>query len=421
MTAQDQNPTGAILTDLNDVKDLSEAWLWPGRIPLGAITTIVGYGGEGKSFFSCAVASIVSRGGTFCDGPAAPLGSVVVMAGEDLPAKLKKRYEVNGADLKKITLIEGRRIFTNQGPIEWTITLRDIDVIRAAIHQRGDTKLLIVDPIGDFIPGVNSDKDNEVRALLNPLAQLAKEYSLAVLLICHRKKSAGDRADNAALGSVAFTAKARAVHHVMVDPDDDAHPSTRRRLLLPGKLNDQEQALGIAFRIKAPDGLVEWDSTPVALTADAAMRLAAAKAKADRSSDPNALIDAVAWLRESLKEGPRAARELISEAKAEGVGSAPLRRAREKLSVTSVKQSFRGGFIWQLPNTPLSSEPISESVPAEAPTATTSTEAPPIPADSPAKTAPPSLKGEMLKRLQLKITPISRQNAKMRSEDARQP
>src|SRR5436190_12537445 len=109
MSATHPNPTGAILTDLHDVQDLSQAWLWPGRIPFGAITTIVGYGGEGKSFFSCAVAAIVSRGGKFCDGAAAPLGSVVVMAGEDLPAKLKKRYEVNGADLKKVTLIEGRR------------------------------------------------------------------------------------------------------------------------------------------------------------------------------------------------------------------------------------------------------------------------------------------------------------------------
>lgn len=362
MPSPDYNPTGAILTDLHDVKDLSQTWLWPGRIPLGAITTIVGYGGEGKSFFSCAVASIVSRGRTFCDGAAAPLGSVVVMAGEDLPAKLKKRYEVNGADLKKVTLIEGRRIFTNQGPIEWTITLRDIDVIRAAIQQRGDTKLLIVDPIGDFIPGVNSDKDNEVRALLNPLAQLAKEFSLAVLLICHRKKSAGDRADNAALGSVAFTAKARAVHHVMVDPDDDAHPSTRRRLLLPGKLNDQEQATGIAYRIKAPDGLVEWDSKPLTITADAAMRLAAAKAKAERASDPQALSDAENWLRGALTTGARAARDVILEGKVEGLTARMLRRAREKLGVQSVRNGFQSGYIWELP-TQTEDKATSPSIP----------------------------------------------------------
>ncbi len=340
---------GPILTSLHDVEEITESWLWPGRIPLGAITTIVGFGGEGKSFYSCAVASAVSRGAKFCDGADAPLGSVVVMAGEDLPHKLKKRYEANGADLKKVTLLEGQRVYTRSGITETNITLRDIDLIRIAVDRAGDCKLLIIDPIGDFIPGVNSDKDNEVRALLNPITHLAKERNLAVLLICHRKKSAGDRADNAALGSVAFTAKARAVHHVLVDPNDDAHTSTRRRLILPGKMNDMVQATGLAYRIREPNGLIEWDKDPVTMTADQAMQVASAKAKSDRTSDPRALSDAENWLQAALAEGPRSARELMAEAKAEGVAARTLRRARERLGVLHAKVAFRGGFVWRLP------------------------------------------------------------------------
>ena len=284
--------TGPILNPLDQIEIIEGAWLWPSRIPLGAITTLVGFGGEGKSFLACAVASTISRGGTFPDSAPAPQGGVVIMAGEDSPSKLRLRYTANGADLSEVKLLQGQRIYTKHGLIETNITLRDIDQIRAAVDQTPNIKLLIVDPIGDFIPGINSDKDNEVRALLNPLAQLAHERQLAVLLICHRKKGGGDRADNAALGSVAFTSKARAVHHVILDPYDTAHPSERRRFFLPGKMNDQQQSQGLAFKILAPDGVVQWEPEPAFQSADALMQYTAAKARAERAADPTCLSDA---------------------------------------------------------------------------------------------------------------------------------
>ena len=52
------------------------------------------------------------------------------------PANSSKRYEANGADLEKLTLLEGQRIYTKSGPIETNITLRDIDLIRDAVEPR---------------------------------------------------------------------------------------------------------------------------------------------------------------------------------------------------------------------------------------------------------------------------------------------
>ena len=348
------SPIGPILSPLDQIEIVEGAWLWPGRIPLGAITTLVGYGGEGKSFLACAVASAVSRGGAFPDGAPAPQGGVVIMAGEDSPSKLRLRYTANGADLSQVKLLQGQRIYTKNGLVEICVTLRDMDQIRAALDQTPNIKLLIVDPVGDFIPGINSDKDNEVRALLNPLAQLAQERQLAVLLICHRKKGAGDRADNAALGSVAFTSKARAVHHVILDPYDTAHPAARRRLFLPGKMNDQQQSQGLAFKIISPDGpasagIVEWEKDTIENSADAVIQYAAAKARANRSTNPDAITDAIRWLTEALKEGPRPVRDLASDAKVEGIGAYPLRRARESLGVLHSKIGSRGIYIWELP------------------------------------------------------------------------
>jgi putative DNA primase/helicase len=340
---------GPILSPLDQIEIESDLWLWPGRIPLGAITTIVGFGGEGKSFLACAVASALSRGGTFPDGSPAPQGAAVIMAGEDSPSKLRQRYNANGADLGQVKLLQGQRIYTKHGLVETNITLRDIDQIRIAIEQTPNLKLLIVDPIGDFIPGINSDKDNEVRAILNPLAQLAQERKLAVLMICHRKKGAGDRADSAALGSVAFTSKARAVHHVILDPYDTAHPADRRRLFLPGKMNDQKQTRGLAFKILAPDGVMEWEKDPITNSADAVMQYAAAKSRAERNNDPQALTETEAWLREALNQGPRRASDLLNEARLEGIPARTLRYAKLRLGVTHSRVAARGAYVWSPP------------------------------------------------------------------------
>ncbi len=375
------NSYGPILTPFKTIEIEHNAWLWPARIPLGAITTLVGFGGEGKSFLACSIACTVSRGGTFADGTTAPQGAVVVMAGEDLPSKLRTRYEANGADLDALTLLEGQRIYTKSGPVETNITLRDIDLIRDAVNQTSNVKLLIVDPIGDFIPGINSDKDNEVRALLNPLAQLAKEKSLAVLLICHRKKGAGDRADNAALGSVAFTAKARAVHHLILDPYDASHPSERRRLFLPGKLNDEQQSKGLAFKIRAPEGVIEWEADPITSTADAIMHFAAAKARAERTNNPTALNETESWLREALQHGPRRVSELVTEARMEGIQPRTLRDAKFRLGVTHTRLPSRGAYVWSPPAVWPDSSPASP--PPTATIATSHESSPPSPPPPP--------------------------------------
>jgi hypothetical protein len=43
MSAQ---PYGPIVTDLDQVQLQNETWLWPNRIPLGAITTLINFGDD---------------------------------------------------------------------------------------------------------------------------------------------------------------------------------------------------------------------------------------------------------------------------------------------------------------------------------------------------------------------------------------
>jgi putative DNA primase/helicase len=352
-TASDQQQSsskpGPILLRFDHIDGRDEPWLWQGRIPLGSITTLVGYGGEGKSLLSSAIAAHVTRGTPFIDHTPCPQGAVVVLAGEDRPKTLKKRYETSGADIAKVHLLRGQLVYNRRDLTEVAITLRDIDAIRVALEQVGDCKLLIVDPIGDFIPGIDSNKDNEVRSLLSPLAALAEEHELAVLMISHRKKNSGDRADNMALGSVAFTAKARSVLHLMADPTDQ-RCAGKRKLILPGKCNDADPPLGLAFEITPPDGKIEWASEPTTLTATEALRIAYAKHKANHGPDAEARLEAEAFLRSALQNGPRWAKELFAEAKeGEGISQMTLRRAQKRLGVVSYRPRTPGAWAWRIP------------------------------------------------------------------------
>ena len=58
----------AIMRAFSQIKPEALKWLWPGRIPLGKVTLLVGDPGLGKSLVTIDIAASVSRGMSFPDG-----------------------------------------------------------------------------------------------------------------------------------------------------------------------------------------------------------------------------------------------------------------------------------------------------------------------------------------------------------------
>src|SRR5579885_3630284 len=204
---------GPVLTCLADVAPRAVSWLWPGRIPLGRITLLVGRPGEGKSFVTLDAAARVSTGTPWPDGGACPRGSVLLLTAEDGAADtIRPRLDAHNADLKRVHLLSAVRRAGGKGDTcERLATLSDVDAVEAALARLADCKLVVVDPVGSFLGGqVDAHRDNEVRGVLAPLAALAEKRGPAVLVVAHRRKSAGGSADDLALGSRAFTGIARA-------------------------------------------------------------------------------------------------------------------------------------------------------------------------------------------------------------------
>lgn len=238
---------GPVLVCLADVEPREVQWLWPGRVPLGRITLLVGRPSEGKSFLTTDMAARITSGRLWPDGTACPSGSVILVCAEDDPGDtIRPRLDAHLADVSRVHLLSAvRRISDNGQPHEVLFTLADVVALEAALQTHPDCKLIVVDPIGSFLGGkTDAHRDNEVRGVLAPVARLAEKYGPAVLVVAHRRKGAGSIADDLALGSRAFTGIARAVWHLSRDSSDKG-----RRLLLPGKNNLAPEGSGLAFRI----------------------------------------------------------------------------------------------------------------------------------------------------------------------------
>ncbi len=321
-----------ILIRADSIQPSNVAWLWLKRIPLGRITLLVGNAGDGKSFLTMDITARVTTGAEWPDGTTPDPGSVILISAEDDPADtIRPRLTAQGADLTKVHLLQ-------------QITLDDVDTIEAAIKEAEDCKLVVVDPIGDFLV-TNANSEIHVRQALQPINELASVFGVAVLLVAHPSKAGAKSADDRVLGSRAFTAVARAVWHLIRDAEDES-----RRLLLPGKNNLAPANTGLAFSICGSPARVEWETEPVDISADDA--LAALRNRKSKPGPPRTeVIRASKWLREALAQGPRTANELTDEWTNGHSGSEKtLERAKKELSVKSEKKGDPNCWIWSLPS-----------------------------------------------------------------------
>lgn len=339
--------TAPVIVRLADVHPEAVRWLWPGRIARGKLTLLAGDPGLGKSFVSLDLAARVSVGSPWPDDPStrAPQGSVVLLSAEDdLGDTIRPRLDAAGADVKRIHALTTVTVKDDKGEYSRPVDLtRDLEHVEAAIKQAGDCKLVVIDPISAYLGGTDSHKNAEVRGMLTPLAELAAKHDVALLAITHLRKSAGP-AVYRSMGSLAFTAAARAVWVVTKDNEDE-----QRRLVLPVKNNIAPDVNGLAYRIEPyGDGgaaVVVWEADTVTISADEAL----ASERGGDDGETSALAEAIDWLRHTLADGPHPGNEVKSEAKLDGIALRTLDRAKAKLGVKAAPEGLRGPWVWRLP------------------------------------------------------------------------
>jgi hypothetical protein len=356
-----QAAVGPVLLNMANVAAEAVHWLWPRHIAIGCLTLIVGAPGNGKSYATIDLTARITTGMPWPDGAPCPAGGVVLVSPEDDPGQvIRPRLDAAGADVSRVTLIDGVRVAGDNGrTVERGYSLDDLPATEQAIDATPGCRLLVIDPVGSVMGGdVDGHRDNEVRSVLAPLAKLAREKGIAVVLVLHTRKSGGGTADDRALGSRGFVGIARAVHHVIPQSND----ADTLRYFLPGKINVGKKPPGLAFRITGEPAAVAWEPEPVTLTADAAYRLA--DGFGDDASDANdddadavasALFDAECVLGRLLIDGPRpcgdrtkpGAGTIRAEARDAGVSERTLQRAKAAINAGAYRE--HGVWHWRLP------------------------------------------------------------------------
>lgn len=329
----------ADVVTLADVEKRKIRWLWSQKIPRGMFTILSGKGDTGKSYVTFDLAARLSTGTAWPDLPDAPIDAadVVLLAGEDgLHDVVRPALECAGANLDRIHVIRGvyRTVDADLSRFDLASDIRPLE--RTIVERRA--ALCIVNPLNSYMGRTDIHRDNEIRNVLDPLADMAERTGCAVVGVHHHRKGASDASD-APLGSTGFRNICRVMLTVAADPDDPT-----RRLFMVTKGNVIRHKTHLAFELVSseddPDyAVVRWVHGAVDVDPDVVL-----------GGRPGTKTEtAESWLLGILARGDMPESEIRRQAELDGVTAWALKQAKKQLGVQSRTEGFQGPSIWTLP------------------------------------------------------------------------
>ena len=339
------------ITWLSTVQPARVEYLWKPYLPQGRPVGLVGDPGVGKSALVMKIAAHVTTGLAFpslIDGVIPhdfpPRNVLFFTAEDDLADTLRPRLEASGGDASKLGHVTSRLKDTEA---ESVVSMQDLDLIRQALEDHTPA-LLVFDPIQSFLGrGVDMNKANETRPVLDALVGLCKQYNCTTLFVRHIGKAQQDKTTSLGLGSIDITANFRSVLVLGYDPDDPKGP---RRILAHAKSNTAAMGRSLAYKMLSTEQVfttdtgdrityeaprLEWDGAS-SLTAEDLMSTPVHEADEETS----ALQQAKAFLTEFLGEGAQLYSDITSASKEAGISKRTLDRAKPLLDVKARRRSL---------------------------------------------------------------------------------
>ncbi|MDC1301780.1 AAA family ATPase [bacterium] len=345
---------GLLIQSFDDIEERETNWLWKNRIIVGGLAIITGPVGNTKSLLTIDLATRVSLGSRHPDGSGnCPHGEVLMFGHEDAPNEIiKPRLVAAGADCSHIYFVHGVVGDITKDEPEDAQRLRlenEIEVVRQTLKQMTNVKMLVFDPLPEFVGG-DHNSAAEVRSALMPLAKVAQEFNIAVVAICHQNKKQGLSAVQTIAGSGGFTQVARTVLCVINDPDDDDKTFTRQRLMVVAKSNygGMGEAQGYRLADRGNDRVaIEW--LPGIVDIDAEDVIKRSRMQEDGRNKTDKRDAAVDDLRRMLSAGSMPAKAANDQMLKLGHSARQVRNAGDELTIDRKKGAPKEGWIWSLP------------------------------------------------------------------------
>jgi DNA repair protein RadA/Sms len=322
-------------------------WLWYPYVAIGKLCIMDGDPGVGKTMWAIQLAANLSRGHPLPDQrgkPTLPCGGpaiTLLIATEDgLADTIKPRLERAGADC---SLVKVFNEFVDTQGQKHGFTLQHRDMLERSLRD-WRPRLVIIDAIQAVLGDkVDTNRANQVKALLDPLKALAETYRCAIVAMRHPAKPGQNIAKliHRGGGSMAFIGTARLGLFAEDHPTDPT-----KVLLVQSKSNAGD--IGRTQIFSKKDGQFEW----CGVTRINKEMLAGT----GRGPEPHAFLEACFWLEQRM-DGGRAwpAEDILKDASAVDIGKKPLYGAKKALGIVSEETTH--GWIWILPPLPPSAPP----------------------------------------------------------------
>lgn len=341
------------LTRASDVVTKHQPFILADLWPEDVLTLIAGRAGEGKSTWTLHKVAQATRGELPGDYAGQVL-NVAITATEDSKPLQRLRLEAAGADLEHVVFLDAMLNVAGEDVEAAPRIPDDLPQIRRELERAG-IKIWIIDPITGLIDGDTNRRD-DVRASLDPLAAVARDLHLAVVGVAHFSKGGG-RASDKVSGSHAFRDVVRSL--ILVAQDDE----TGDRVLTLDKSNYSTAAgTSWAFRLEntevpTADGTIE-DIAHVIEIGETELSVGQIINRDPDSDDGDDRNEIEKFILEYITEagGECLASEIEQVASRAGYTNQALRKARMRMKdpkITSKRTGFGKGskFTWRIDST----------------------------------------------------------------------
>jgi hypothetical protein len=347
---------GIVVQNAATVVTTKLEWLWLQKVPKGKMTFFTGLPGCCKSMVALDVVAHVTTGKDFpdCKNENPPCRVLIAAAEDDPSDTLVPRLIAAGADLTMVEIIEGSLIIPTadkkkkkRGKLDLK---KDSRLLLAAIKANPDIKLLVLDPITSFLGDVDTNKDKDIRPIVDEITKLCIKSGMTIISIIHSNKRSDVDAVQKVSGAGALGASVRAVWTFSRDTDNkDLHH------MAWAKGNFSKDYSGIDYTIEEAQVVLSSGETvgiphilwgaKSELSADELLK--AARNNKD-TKDTKTLI-AIALIRTMM---PCMARKAYEKAdKEEGISEETMKKAKARIEGVLTRR-HGGAWWWYMPDNP---------------------------------------------------------------------